>query len=170
MELYSEGQDRGEYFTTYRWNIVNLYHHDMGDEITVRLKANDSSFDLTNAYFYYEARENTEALFDSISRNSVNIKKVTSSEIDAEIEIINPEFDSILFTIPYDKGWNIYLDDKKVEAQRAVGILMSIDAESGKHRIVMKYTPPGRRIGIIISLAALLITALNIIYKKIQKE
>ncbi|MCR4744190.1 MAG: YfhO family protein [Lachnospiraceae bacterium] len=165
-EIISDGQDRGDYFTTYRWNIVNLYNHEIGDKLTVRLVLKDDTFDLTNSYFYYEIRENTESLFNTISQNKAEIRKINSSELEGEIEILDPEMNSITLTIPYDKGWTVYLDGKKTEIKRAVGILMSIDADIGKHAIRMKYCPPGRKAGIIISLIALIISVLYVKNKK----
>ena len=156
-DIYCDDQYRGEYFTTYRWNIVNLYDHDPGEKIYVRLTLKDDSLDLTNSYFYYESRENTEKLFNSVSGNKSSIKKITSSELEGDIEINDPSMDSILMTIPYDKGWTVYVDGKKTEIKRAAGMLISIDAEMGSHHIRMKYTPPGRNAGIMISIITLLL-------------
>ena len=56
----------------------------------------------------------------------------------------------------------------ETEIKRAVGILMSFDINSGKHSIIMKYTPPGRIAGIVISLLVLTILLFAEIKNKIS--
>lgn len=60
----------------------------------------------------------------------------------------------VLFQVPYESGWSAYVDDREVEIEKVDAGFMAIPVESGKHSIVFKYTAPGLKIGIIVSLVS----------------
>ncbi len=63
----------------------------------------------------------------------------------------------ILFTsIPYDEGWEIFIDGEKAETKKAAGYFLSCPIEKGGHEITLKYTVPGIKVGAVISLLSLL--------------
>ena len=65
-----------------------------------------------------------------------------------------------LFTsIPYDKGWSVYVDGKKVEYEKLLTAFIGIDLEEGEHIIEFKYFPRGLVLGSIISLITVIGTA-----------
>ena len=64
-----------------------------------------------------------------------------------------------LFTsIPYDEGWKVYVDGKKVKYNKLLTAFIGIDLESGEHIIEFKYLPKGFILGCIISFMTLIIT------------
>ena len=81
------------------------------------------------------------------------------------------EDQTVLTTIPYDKGWNVYIDGKKTETYETLDALMAFDiADSGKHFIEMKYMPNAYIIGFAISIfgitAFLLLCAADFVLKR----
>ena len=63
----------------------------------------------------------------------------------------------ILTTIPYDEGWNVYVDGEKVETYEALNALMAFDiSEAGEHTVEMKYMPSVYTLGLYVSLFAIL--------------
>lgn len=77
----------------------------------------------------------------------------------------------ILTTIPYDKGWNIYVDGNKVETYEALDALMAFDIEQpGEHTLEMKYFPAVYKIGIFVSavgiVAFIYLCAIEFVLKK----
>ena len=78
----------------------------------------------------------------------------------------------LMFTsIPYDEGWNIYVDGEKVELYEANNSLVSFYVEGvGEHSVEMKYMPATVALGITISIVCLVIfIALLILYPFIKK-
>ena len=59
-------------------------------------------------------------------------------------------------TIPYDKGWNVYVDGKQVDTYSVYGdSLMAFDIENtGDHEIEFKYMPKIYVLTGIISIAS----------------
>ncbi len=64
---------------------------------------------------------------------------------------------SIFFTIPYDKGWSAYQDDKKIEIKQAQTGFMKVDIPKGKGTITLSFIPNGFITGAICSFTSLLL-------------
>ena len=64
---------------------------------------------------------------------------------------------SIFFTIPYDKGWSAYQDDKKIEIKQAQTGFMKVDVPKGKGTITLSFIPNGFITGAICSFTSLLL-------------
>ena len=77
----------------------------------------------------------------------------------------------ILTTIPYDEGWSVFVDGKKVETYKTMDALMAFDIENaGEHSIEMKYMPSCYIVGAVITiigiLALIALCVLEIVLKK----
>lgn len=59
----------------------------------------------------------------------------------------------LCFSIPYDKGWSVYVDGKKAELVRANIGFMGVELSAGDHNIELKYWPSGLTAGIVLSCA-----------------
>lgn len=72
----------------------------------------------------------------------------------------------LLTTIPYDKGWSVFVDGEKVEVKKIYDVFIGIDLTKGKHEVEFKYFPPGLKCSIPISLFGCLISSFYIYKKK----
>ena len=72
-----------------------------------------------------------------------------------------------LFTsIPYDDGWRVFVDGKKVKYDKLLTAFIGVDLTEGEHIIEFKYIPKGFIIGSIISFISLFGTILYIFKQK----
>ena len=81
----------------------------------------------------------------------------------------------ILTTIPYDKGWKVYVDGEAVETYETLNALMAFDiAEDGYHELTLKYSPNEYKIGIAVSVFGIIvfisICAVDFVFKKLLKK
>ena len=60
----------------------------------------------------------------------------------------------ILFQVPYESGWSAYVDGEETKIEKVDAGFMAIPVEAGKHSIVFKYTTPGLKAGMIVSLTS----------------
>jgi len=75
--------------------------------------------------------------------------------------VINASKDEyLLFTIPYTKGWDCYVDGDKVELLQANEIYSAIKLDKGYHQIQLKYHTPLLGVSTLISM----ISSLSFIY------
>ena len=71
---------------------------------------------------------------------------------------VNPAKDGILqFATFYNKGWKVYVDNKKVETFESNNYFLGIDITKGKHTIDMKYEVPYLKEGIVISMIGVIL-------------
>ena len=77
----------------------------------------------------------------------------------------------IATTIPYDEGWNVYVDGEKVEVFRTADTLLGFRIEdAGEHTLEMRYMPSSVRFGLILSiLSTIFFLFLVIAYKWLIK-
>ncbi len=78
----------------------------------------------------------------------------------------------LMFTsIPYDEGWNIYVDGEKAELYEANDSLISFYVDgSGTHTVEMKYMPTTVALGIVVSVTCLVIFVLLLILYPFMKK
>lgn len=60
---------------------------------------------------------------------------------------------SLLFTLPYDKGWSASLNGKPIKIWRAQHGFMKIDVPKGQGTVVLTFVPQGFWTGLLSSLA-----------------
>lgn len=97
------------------------------------------------------------------------IKYTTYKDDYIEGKITVKENQLIFTSIPYDKNWEIKIDNKKVEAVNISNALIGIECEPGTHTITMKYKI-NITIPLIISLLTLTGLLINIFIKQKKNE
>lgn len=105
-------------------------------------------------------------VIDTLWKNPMEIYELGDNYVDAGITI--GEDMDLLTTIPYDKGWTVYVDGVKTETQAFKDAFLLVPLSAGEHELKFKYTPPGYKYGVMISLGAMLVFVLigAILYKK----
>ena len=63
----------------------------------------------------------------------------------------------LILSVPYEKGWTVWVDGEKTEPGTFGDALMAFDLEAGEHTIKMHYVPDGWNIGVLVSAASVLI-------------
>lgn len=58
----------------------------------------------------------------------------------------------LLMTLPYEKGYSVYIDGEKTEYGSYRDCIMLIPLKAGDHEIVINYFPPGLKAGIVLSI------------------
>ena len=76
-----------------------------------------------------------------------------------------PDEDGLLYTsIPFDTGWQVTVDGKRVRTEDYVavgdGAFLAIPLLAGDHEVTFRFVPPGLRGGLMISGAALILLGL----------
>lgn len=77
----------------------------------------------------------------------------------------------LLFTtIPYEKGWKVYVDGKEVDASCAQGTFLAVEASAGTHTLRMKYSVPGLKASMTVSVVTLLGVLAVMLYQRRRKK
>lgn len=85
--------------------------------------------------------------------------------------IINVKRRGILYlSIPYERGWSIYVDGKKVSTTKIFDAMLGAEIGPGEHEIELKYFPDGLGKGIIISISATFLFILLVVAGNARKK
>ncbi len=92
--------------------------------------------------------------YSILSENQLDITLFDTDYIEGTLK---SDRNGVFFTsVPYDEGWEIFIDGEKAETKKAAGFFLSCPIEEGDHEITLKYTVPGIKAGAVISLLSLL--------------
>ena len=74
-----------------------------------------------------------------------------------------------MFTIPYDKGFKVKLNDQEIEYERADEKYIGFPITSGTHKVSLSFNAPGKTFGIILSILGFISTGI-VIYLERQRK
>ena len=133
-----------------------------GDTYKIIIKSNLSKTELNSLKWYQIDYDKYIETINELKKNEFNITKYNKDDhIEGNIDVNNDK-NVLLLTIPYDKGWNIYVDDNKVNYDICFDSFICLDLDKGKHNIKMNYVPSGFIVGLIISSLAFIVTIIYI--------
>jgi len=64
----------------------------------------------------------------------------------------------LILSVPYEKGWSIRLNGRRVTPETFGGALIALDLEAGDYRLEMRYEPYGFSTGLLISALSIAMT------------
>lgn len=137
-----------------------------GDVINVRVQLNDDKLYISHSssslFWYVDYKAATEA-FDYLDAASIYVEDYGNSFIKGTIDL--PAGQTTVFTsIPYDAGWNVYVDGKQVETYMVFDALLAFDSTEGFHEIELRYFPKLYKIGIALTAIGFVLLAVIIVW------
>lgn len=92
---------------------------------------------------------------DTLSQNGFMIDSWSDTQFDGTVHC---DYDgTFMFSIPFDKGWSVYIDGKKVDTYPIANALLGADITQGSHDVQLKYIPVNLIKGCIITILSILI-------------
>lgn len=108
-----------------------------------------------NARFYYVDLNTLGDVTTKLKDNPAHIHTFKNGYIEMDVNATNNQ---VLFTsIPFDKGWQIYVNGEDVKPVLIADCLMGIRLQEGTNKITMSYSLPGLLPGIGISCISLVV-------------
>lgn len=161
--LYLDGDEWGDYFGEYDWSVVDLLKYEPGEKVSVEIRpSSDTDIQVDAGYFAVMDDDALERWSSRIREEYTDLKKITSSRYAGEYDISG---NTILFSLPMDTGWHLYVEDREYPLIEACGHMMAATVPSGKHTVEIRFVSPGRYIGTAVSVISLLIMVLYIVIK-----
>lgn len=106
----------------------------------------------------------TDALKEDVLENvEISTNYITGS--------ISLEQDKLLcLSIPYSKGWTLYVDGKETELLQTNVMYMGVPLTAGEHQIELRYTTPYLKAGLLLSGAGFAAFIVLLIVLRLRKE
>ena len=147
---------------SYNVGSIKLKNKYKNSDIEVRVGNGTSSSNNDLEIYYFDLNAFKKDINKMKKNQLININ-VDSNKLTGDI---NVNTNSILFTsIPYEKGWKIYVDNKKTNYEKVVDEFIGIRLTKGKHKIKLIYYPPYLKIGALVTFVSIVIIC---IYLKFQ--
>lgn len=153
---------------------TNIYNYESYNETHIINKnINNKDLEIYVSYQnYYDEELNIysidnkkfEKAYEILKENKVTLTDFNEYYIKGYIDSNKKQ--TIFTSIPYDKGWNIYVNNKKIETFKISNALLGFDIPEGKNTIELKYIPNNLDIGISISITTIIFTITYVIVKK----
>ncbi len=100
-------------------------------------------------------------LNDDVDELNIDYEKTKGNKIIGNINVKNDGY--LILKIPYDKGFEIYIDDYKAELENVNDGFIGTKIKSGEHNIEIVYHTPFLLLGKIISLIGIILFIISII-------
>ncbi len=156
--------EKQPYFTPYGWSIRELGYFPQGDKITVRIYALQDKITLRNYEFYYEDKAAVADFYQAAVQDKTEIEKITSDHLVGSVESNGDKI--LVFTVPYEDVWKVYVDGTRVEDQKVLEGLLGVKISQGRHNIELRYIPKGFVLGMPVSIIFIIILMILIIGRK----
>lgn len=152
------------YFEGDNYTIMRLGQFDIGKQLCLRMTVANEYTIVKNFFFYSFDEDMFQEDIDKLKQNQWNITKFNDRKITGTITA--EEGQMMLTSIPWEDGWTVKVDGKKVEPVKVLNALVGIPLEAGEHEVTMKFTPPGWNTGVICLVAGIIILVLFYRYDK----
>nr|MCR5457726.1 YfhO family protein [Clostridiales bacterium] len=165
-DVYVNGKYLVEYFTNETNCILELGTFTKGESVSVELKFKSTNIYISKAskyYFYYIDYGALNNAFSYLESSELFIEDYGNDFIKGNI-YLNKGQELIFTTIPYDKGWNAYIDGVKVETVEVMDSLLAIPSTEGYHMVELRYMPTGTLITMIVSIISIAVFALFVVF------
>ena len=111
-------------------------------------------YNIKNLKIYYMDYNDIKNVKDKVTE--VNISdKTKGDKIYVSVETEKDGY--FVTTLPYDRGFKIKVDGKKVDYEKVNTAYVGFKLEKGKHNIVIEYKAPFKTLGLVMSLIGILI-------------
>lgn len=150
--------------------ILDLGYYSKGDTITVNFPFEENTGTL-KFFAYTLDKEIMDRGYEILSEQQMLTEEFEDTCIKGRF---TAEKDSLLYTsIPYDSGWQVYLDGERVPEEKIVKVaesLLGVIVEEGNHSVEFKYEVPALFEGALITIITALLIAVYYLLKKLRKH
>ena len=158
-DVYVNGISFGSYFTGETKGTLYLGDFKQGDTVYIQVASYNDGTTYTPAYTDIVQLDTVglEETMTSLQKGGIKIQSKRGGNIKGTITLQEDQKE-IMTSIPYDEGWTIRVDGKKVNYTKYADTFIQFSCDPGKHKITMHYVSPGFYPGLVIGLFGLFLS------------
>ena len=154
----------------YYSHIFRVGHFTEGEDVKVTFLTTEESWSYLNIRFAAFDNEKFTSQMNMVNKAKVNTVTVSDGYAKFSVDGAEPD-EMVLTTIPYEDGWQLYIDGAPAEIRAYQNALIAFDVPSGSHTAELVFTAPGLKLGAEVSCAGIvLLAAFIVIDKTISKK
>ena len=132
----------------------------------IDIEVKEGKYDISDVEVYTIDYSDIKNISDTHDKFIIDSAK--GDIIQGHINVKNDGYFSL--SIPYDKGYNIYVDGEKTNYEQVNKSFIGFKINSGNHDIKIKYTAPWLKVGKITSIIGLCLLLITIGYKGVKRH
>ena len=147
-EVFAEIGERSLSFDNVdRGYFLELGYLPKGQEVILQSKTDGNP--AMQAEIWRFDPEAMEEIYQCLSKSPLELSSWTDTGLAGSIN--TPEGGTMFTSIPYDKGWKIWVDGTAVSGRPVFDAFLGVDLEPGEHKIRLSYEPQGLKTGAVIT-------------------
>lgn len=158
IRIYINGEE--ENYDRLQYQTYHVGHLVKGDKVSVEYCFRDNQPSNGKSRFAVATfnRDAFIAAYGILSEKQMTTSVFEDGYVKGTINLEEP---GLLFTsIPYDKGWTVYVDGKKTEIKTVADAFIAVPLETGAHTITFEFLPYGLKEGLIITVFGWIVMAI----------
>ena len=146
----------------------------MNGSILLPVAAKDTAYEVSMtaplglhlAYFDLEAFREAHAV---LAAHAAAVTSDTDSHLTITANVTD-EHTQLLITLPYDRGWQAWVDGERAETASRYGALLAVNLTEGEHTVELRFIPRGLWAGATVSGVSLIILLAWALYRGKQRK
>ena len=161
--------DRTTSYESNRGSANSLGTVNAGETVNINITFEQGKAGDVCCYIYGLNEDVWNRAYSAMNDEILNVTDYSDTKIKGTI---NVKQDGIFTTsIPYEKGWTIKVDGKKVETFGIKDAMLACNLDAGEHDIVLSYRPYGFYIAMIMSVTSLIaLFAIDYLLKRLKEK
>lgn len=145
--------------TTHRY-LFEFGECKAGDEI----KITNSKSEAVSFTVYKLDLNAVDTTYETLNKQTMKLKEYTDTSIKGHIDVT--EAGRLIFSIPNEEGWKLYVNGKESEILDFKETFLSVYLEEGQYDIELRYMTPGLKTGIMLSMVCVGLFVLTMVFRK----
>ena len=169
VSLKVNGKSNGTFYASETKRIVSLGYFDAEETVNVGMTLKSDVLYVTPAVssIYYMDVESARDALAQLAQEQYEISDEWKEHDFTGTYTTAEEVTTVLTTLPYDEGWQLYIDGERAEYTKALDAVIAFEIEgAGDHTVRLKYAPKTFTLGLTISVLSALLFVMIIIVEK----
>ena len=163
LEMTLNGEPYAFYPVQSKPVLLSVAKNQKGQPQILRITVKDDGFEFSKLNLYSLNTSLLNERLEKTKEQELKLETFSATHFAGTMEVF--EDSTVLTTIPYSKGWKIWVNGQEVDTYKILDSLLGFTISKGTHRIEYRYTTPFLLEGSLVSLASLLLVIL-ILYKR----
>lgn len=127
--------------------LLNLgYYKEAATDICELKVSALGDYDVSDIKLYELPMDDYKKEIDNLKYESLQDMEYKNNYIKGTIDTSSNKF--LMFSIPYSKGWKVYVDGKEEKIIQSNILYFGVELEAGQHVIELRYCTPGIKLGL----------------------
>ena len=163
LEMTLNGEPYAFYPVQSKPVILSVAKNQKGHPQTLQIIVKADGFEFSKLSLYSLNTTLLNERLEQTKAQELKLETFSATQFSGTMDVL--EDSTVLTTIPYSKGWKVWVDGQEVQTYKILDSLLGFTISKGAHHIEYRYTTPFLLEGSLVSLASLLLLS-YILYKR----